>query len=100
MCWLQLPDGSIIHVGPDRFNVPEVLFQQVKGPPSPVLVGMHNTIDANFSWGSAPMEAFGYLLAAASVLASPCLHWGWREGVGDAHAVFLSPRNDHSCPSG
>ncbi len=29
MPFLQLPDGNEIQIGPDRFKVPEVLFQPV-----------------------------------------------------------------------
>jgi hypothetical protein len=29
MLFLQLPDGNEIQIGPDRFKVPEVLFQPV-----------------------------------------------------------------------
>ena len=31
-CAVQLPDGTEIQVGPDRFGVPEVLFQPVGNP--------------------------------------------------------------------
>ena len=33
MC-LQLPDGNEIQIGPDRFKVPEVLFNPVSLPPT------------------------------------------------------------------
>ena len=33
---MQLPDGNIVHVGPDRFNVPEILFKPVHKSLSPI----------------------------------------------------------------
>lgn len=55
---LQLPDGNIVQVGPDRFNVPEVMFQ-------PVSLKNHPDLQP---WAFKILECFMFLMLLQQLL--------------------------------